>query len=44
MSLPPSMTLPPFDGNTYRKRVLSAVDARGGPEQSDPFELYDLPL
>ncbi|MEJ7705461.1 MAG: hypothetical protein WKF47_18355 [Geodermatophilaceae bacterium] len=38
------MPLPPFDGNTYRKRVLSAVDARGGPEQSDPFELYDLPL
>lgn len=36
--------LPPFDGNAYRKRVLSAVDARGGPEQSDPFELYDLPV
>ncbi|MDQ3456570.1 MAG: hypothetical protein M3513_14180, partial [Actinomycetota bacterium] len=38
------MTLAPFDGNAYRKRVLSAVDARGGPEQSDPFELYDLPV
>lgn len=38
------MSLPPFDGNGYRKRVLAAIDARGGPEQSDPFELYDLPL
>jgi len=38
------VTLAPFDGNAYRKRVLSAVDARGGPEQSDPFELYDLPV
>ena len=36
--------LPAFDGNAYRKRVLAAVDARGGPEQSDPFEIYDLPL
>lgn len=36
--------LPPFDGNAYRKRVLAAVDGRGGPEQSDPFEIYDLPV
>lgn len=36
--------LPPFDGNSYRKRILAAVDARGGPEQSDPFEIYDLPV
>ncbi|MCX6462308.1 MAG: hypothetical protein NTW05_01760, partial [Pseudonocardiales bacterium] len=33
-----------FDANGYRKRVLAAVLARGGPEASDPFELYDLPL
>src|SRR4051812_45693455 len=32
-----------FDGNTYRKRVLAAVERRGGPGASDPFELYDLP-
>jgi hypothetical protein len=32
-----------FDANGYRKRVLAAVLARGGPEASDPFELYDLP-
>ncbi len=32
-----------FDPNGYRKRVLAAVLARGGPEASDPFELYDLP-
>lgn len=36
--------LPPFDPNDYRKRVLAAVEKRGGPEASDPFELYDLPL
>lgn len=36
--------LAPFDPNDYRKRVLSAVEKRGGPETSDPFELYDLPL
>ena len=32
-----------FDGNDYRKRVLAAVERRGGPAASDPFELYDLP-
>lgn len=36
--------LPPFDPNGYRKRVLAAVEKRGGPETSDPFELYDLPI
>jgi hypothetical protein len=35
--------LPPFDPNDYRKRVLAAVEKRGGPDASDPFELYDLP-
>ncbi|WP_343943062.1 hypothetical protein, partial [Pseudonocardia zijingensis] len=35
--------LPPFDPNGYRKRVLAAVEKRGEPEASDPFELYDLP-
>ncbi len=34
----------PFDGNDYRKRVLAVIDARGGPQTSDPFEYYDLPL
>lgn len=34
----------PFDPNDYRKRVLAAVERRGGMEQSDPFELYDIPL
>lgn len=33
-----------FDGNDYRKRVLSAIEARGGAHTSDPFEYYDLPL
>lgn len=33
-----------FDPDDYRKRVLAAVEKRGGPETSDPFELYDLPL
>jgi len=33
-----------FDTNDYRKRVLVAVEKRGGPDTSDPFELYDLPL
>nr|MBA2553368.1 hypothetical protein [Geodermatophilaceae bacterium] len=42
MTLPD--VLPPFDGNAYRKRVLAAIEARGGPEQSDPFEIYDLPV
>jgi hypothetical protein len=36
--------LGPFDPNDYRKRVLAAVEKRGGPDASDPFELYDLPL
>lgn len=36
--------LPPFDGNGYRERVLAAVEARGGPDGTDPFEVYDLPL
>lgn len=36
--------IPPFDPNDYRKRVLAAVEKRGGPDTSDPFELYDLPL
>lgn len=35
---------PPFDGNDYRKRVLAAIQKRGGPETSDPFEIYDLPV
>lgn len=35
---------PPFDGNDYRKRVLAAIQKRGGPESSDPFEIYDLPV
>ena len=34
----------PFVGNDYRKRVLAAVERRGGPDASDSFELYDLPL
>ncbi|MEV0341731.1 hypothetical protein AB0H49_22175 [Nocardia sp. NPDC050713] len=33
-----------FDPNDYRKRVLAAVERRGGIDQSDPFELYDIPL
>lgn len=33
-----------FDPNDYRKRVLAAVERRGGPDTSDPFELYELPL
>lgn len=37
-------SLAPFDPNDYRKRVLAAVEKRGGPETSDPFELYDIPL
>ncbi len=36
--------LAPFDPNGYRKRVLATVERRGGPDTSDPFELYDLPL
>lgn len=34
----------PFVGNDYRKRVLAAVEKRGGPSESDSFELYDLPI
>ncbi|WP_051027192.1 hypothetical protein [Nocardia higoensis] len=34
----------PFDPNDYRKRVLAAVERRGGLEHSDAFELYDVPL
>ncbi|MGX1808061.1 Ig-like domain repeat protein [Nocardia sp. NPDC055321] len=33
-----------FDPNDYRKRVLAAVERRGGIDSSDPFELYDIPL
>ncbi|QJY48388.1 Ig-like domain repeat protein [Pseudonocardia broussonetiae] len=33
-----------FDPADYRRRVLAAVLKRGGPESSDPFELYDLPV
>ncbi|GAB2550253.1 Ig-like domain repeat protein [Nocardia heshunensis] len=33
-----------FDPNDYRKRVLAAVERRGGIEESDAFELYDIPL
>ncbi|MEV0292833.1 Ig-like domain repeat protein [Nocardia sp. NPDC050710] len=33
-----------FDPNDYRKRVLAAVERRGGIEHSDSFELYDIPL
>ncbi len=33
-----------FQANDYRKRVLAAVQARGGIGQSDPFEVYDIPL
>ncbi|GIJ56334.1 hypothetical protein [Virgisporangium aurantiacum] len=33
-----------FDANDYRKRVLAAVEARGGMPASDPFEWYDVPL
>ena len=38
---PPPLAAP-FVGNDYRKRVLAAVERRGGPAASDPFELYDL--
>jgi hypothetical protein len=40
----PASGLPAFDANDYRKRVLAAVEKRGGPDASDPFELYDLPV
>jgi hypothetical protein len=34
----------PLDSNDYRRRVLATVHARGGAEQSDPFEIYDISL
>ncbi|WLP92286.1 hypothetical protein [Gordonia sp. NB41Y] len=34
----------PFTPNDYRKRVLAAVERRGGADSSDSFELYDIPL
>ena len=37
-------SVPVFDANDYRKRVLAAVEARGGMPASDPFEWYDVPL
>ncbi|WP_214406898.1 hypothetical protein, partial [Pseudonocardia lacus] len=39
-----AQAIPPFDPNDYRKRVLATVEKRGGPDASDPFELYDLPV
>jgi hypothetical protein len=39
-----SSGVPRFDSDDYRRRVLAAVHARGGAEESDPFEIYDLPL
>ncbi|HVL83432.1 MAG TPA: hypothetical protein VM367_03935 [Pseudonocardia sp.] len=44
MPEPAGSALPAFDPNDYRKRVLAAVERRGGPDGSDPFELYDLPV
>ncbi|WP_157187251.1 Ig-like domain repeat protein, partial [Nocardia vinacea] len=38
------MAMQAFDPNDYRKRVLADVERRGGLEESDPFELYDIPL
>jgi hypothetical protein len=34
----------PFDPGDYRRRVLAGVHARGGADDSDPFEIYDIPL
>jgi hypothetical protein len=34
----------PLSGNDYRKRVLAPIEARGGMDATDPFEVYDLPL
>ncbi|MGW0039734.1 hypothetical protein [Gordonia sp. NPDC003376] len=34
----------PFSPNDYRKRVLAAIERRGGADSSDSFELYDIPL
>ncbi|GAC81021.1 hypothetical protein SAMN04488550_4472 [Gordonia malaquae] len=39
-----SPALHPFVPNDYRKRVLAAVERRGGPDASDVFELYDIPV
>ncbi|MDR2280168.1 MAG: Ig-like domain repeat protein, partial [Gordonia sp. (in: high G+C Gram-positive bacteria)] len=39
-----SPALDPFVPNEYRKRVLAAVERRGGPDASDVFELYDIPV
>ena len=36
--------LAPLTGNDYRKRVLAPIEARGGMDHTDPFEVYDLPL
>lgn len=36
--------LQPFVPNDYRKRVLAVIERRGGPDESDAFELYDIPL
>ncbi len=33
-----------FDSNDYRKRVLAAIETRGGVPASDPFEWYDVSL
>lgn len=33
-----------LSGNDYRKRVLAPIEARGGMDATDPFEVYDLPL
>ncbi|MFX0576668.1 Ig-like domain repeat protein [Nocardia nepalensis] len=38
------MAMQAFNPNDYRKRVLADVERRGGIEESDPFELYDIPL
>src|SRR5918998_4086916 len=43
-SVMPDSVMPAFDANDYRKRVLAAVEARGGMPASDPFEWYDVPL
>ena len=33
-----------FNGNDYRKRVLAAIETRGGIQTSDPFEWYDIAI
>lgn len=37
-------SLVPLSGNDYRKRVLAPIEARGGMDATDPFEVYDIPL